>query len=101
MWFDTGPVCGGCRMLLVISCSVSIDTLGIDSSLIGESVQYSTVGICVSFVGATFYRLCTTFLFTVCVEVVLVSTCLFVLCWFLCKQKLIWVITLRCCCCCR
>ena len=30
-------------------------------------VQYSTVGICVSFVGATFYRLFTRFLFTVCI----------------------------------
>ena len=37
MWLahDTGPVCGGCRMLLFISCSVSIDPLGIDSSFCG------------------------------------------------------------------
>ena len=29
MWLahDTGPVCGGCRMLLVISCSVSVEPL--------------------------------------------------------------------------
>ena len=44
MWFDTGPVCGGCRMMLVVSCSVSIDPLGIDSSFVGGNpctIQYS------------------------------------------------------------
>ena len=49
MWLahDTGPVCGGCRMLLFISCSVSVEPLGMDSSFDGanpcivHTVQYS------------------------------------------------------------
>ena len=53
MWLahDTGPVCGGCRMLLFISCSVSVEPLGMDSSFDGanpcivHTVQWAFVSL--------------------------------------------------------